>query len=52
MTVAVMVQPANAARIEMKSAVVVQVGSGDPADDAEDRKVVADDDDGSAADGA
>ena len=44
--VPVMVQTGNAARIEVESAVAVQVGPRDPADVAQDREVVANDDDG------
>ena len=44
--VAVAVEPAYAAGVQMKFAVFVQVGSSDPADNADDRKVVTDDDDG------
>jgi hypothetical protein len=41
-----MVETGNAARIEMESTIVVQVGPGDSADNAQDREVVTDDDDG------
>lgn len=44
--IAVAVKPAHAAGVQMKIAVLVQVGSRDSADDADDGKVVADDDDG------
>ena len=44
--IAVAVNPAHAAGVQMKIAVFVQVGSSDSADDADDGKVVADDDDG------
>ena len=35
-----MAETGNAARIDMESAIVVQVGACDSADDAQDRKVV------------
>lgn len=38
---AVMAETGNAARINMESAIVVQVGACDSADDAQDRKVMA-----------
>ena len=41
----VMVEAGYTARVEVKSAVVVQVGSGDPADNAQDWEIVANDDD-------
>lgn len=43
--VPVVVETGNAAGIEMESAVAVQVGPRNPADDAQDREVVANDDD-------
>ena len=42
---AVALEPANAAWIKMEVTVVIQMRAGDTADDADDRKVVAHDDD-------
>ena len=44
-TGAIVGEPSNAAWVEVKGPIFVEVGAGDAANDTQDRKVVADDDD-------